>query len=53
VKLAYQRAGVEVCTVPARQRRFMGQIPFNMAREVAAFWDYYLKEKPVALQTKA
>jgi uncharacterized SAM-binding protein YcdF (DUF218 family) len=47
VKLAYQRAGVEVCTVPARQQRFLGQIPFNMAREVAAFWDYYLKEKPV------
>jgi vancomycin permeability regulator SanA len=48
VKLAYQRAGVEVCTVPARQGRFLGQIPYNMAREVAAFWDYYLKEKPAA-----
>ena len=48
VKLAYQRAGVEVCTVPARQSRFLGQIPYNMAREVAAFWDYYLKEKPTA-----
>jgi len=46
VKLAYQRAGVEVWTVPARQGRLMGQMPFNMAREVAAFWDYYLKEKP-------
>jgi len=46
VKLAYQRAGVDVCTVPARQGRFLGQIPYNMAREVAAFWDYYLKEKP-------
>ena len=46
VKLAYQRAGVEVCTVPARQGRFLGQIPYNMAREVAAFWDYYVKEKP-------
>jgi len=21
-------------------------MPFNMAREVAASWDYYLKEKP-------
>jgi uncharacterized SAM-binding protein YcdF (DUF218 family) len=48
VKLAYQRAGVEVCTVPARQGRFLGQIPYNMAREVAAFWDYYLKEKPAS-----
>jgi uncharacterized SAM-binding protein YcdF (DUF218 family) len=46
VKLAYQRSGVEVCTVPARQGRFLGQIPYNMAREVAAFWDYYWKEKP-------
>ena len=48
VKLAYQRAGVEVYTVPARQQRLMGKMPFNIAREVAAFWDYYLKEKPVA-----
>lgn len=48
VKLAYQRAGLEVCTVPAHQHRLLGQIPFNMAREVAAFWDYYLKEKPTA-----
>jgi vancomycin permeability regulator SanA len=53
VKLAYQRAGVEVWTVPARQGRVMGQIPFNMAREVAAFWDYYWKEKPVASPRRA
>jgi len=53
VKLAYQRAGVEVCTVPARQHRFMGQMPFNMAREVAAFWDYYLKERPIAPAAQA
>ena len=46
IKLAYQRAGVEVWTVPARQGRYLGQIPFSMAREVAAFRDYYLKEKP-------
>jgi uncharacterized SAM-binding protein YcdF (DUF218 family) len=46
VKLAYQRAGVNVWTVPARQGHFLGQMPYNMAREVAAFWDYYLKEKP-------
>jgi hypothetical protein len=31
----------------------MGQMPFNMVREVAAFWDYYLKERPVAAGTKA
>jgi hypothetical protein len=42
-----------VWTVPARQGRIMGQIPFNMAREVAAFWDYYLKEKPSASATHA
>jgi uncharacterized SAM-binding protein YcdF (DUF218 family) len=48
VKLAYQRAGVEVWTVPARQGRLLGQIPYNMAREVAAFWDYYVKIKPEA-----
>jgi len=53
VKLAYQRAGVEVWTVPARQKRWMGQIPFNLAREVAAFWDYYLKEKPASISAHA
>jgi len=53
VKLAYQRAGVEVCTVPARQGRLLGQIPFDMAREVAAFWDYYVKEKPAAPPARA
>jgi uncharacterized SAM-binding protein YcdF (DUF218 family) len=53
IKLAYQRAGVEVCTVPARQGHFLSQMPFNMAREVAAFWDYYLKEKPAASATRA
>jgi uncharacterized SAM-binding protein YcdF (DUF218 family) len=53
VKLAYQRAGVEVWTVPARQGRFLGQIPFNMVREVAAFWDYYLKEKPAVFPARA
>jgi uncharacterized SAM-binding protein YcdF (DUF218 family) len=48
IKLAYHRAGVEVCTVPARQAHWLGQIPYNMAREVAAFWTYYLKQRPVA-----
>jgi uncharacterized SAM-binding protein YcdF (DUF218 family) len=41
IKLAFQRAGVQVFTVPARQGRLLGQIPFNMAREIAAFWKYY------------
>jgi uncharacterized SAM-binding protein YcdF (DUF218 family) len=46
VKLAYQRAGVDVLTVPVHQGHLLTHLPFNMAREVAAFWDYYLKEKP-------
>ena len=46
IKLSYQRAGLEVCTVPARQKYFLSQIPYNMAREVAAFWTYYVKQRP-------
>jgi uncharacterized SAM-binding protein YcdF (DUF218 family) len=46
IKLAYQRAGFDVCTVPANQGYLLGQMPYNMAREVAAFWAYYLKQKP-------
>lgn len=44
IKLAYQRAGFEVYTVPARQNHWLSQIPYNIAREVAAFWVYYLRE---------
>ena len=43
VKLAYQRAGVEVYTVPAKESYLLRQMPFNMAREVAALWVYYLR----------
>ena len=46
IKLAYQRAGLDVCTVPARQKYFLSQIPYSMAREVAAFWVYYAKQRP-------
>jgi len=54
IKLAYQRAGLEVCTVPARQKYFLSQMPYNMAREVAAFWTYYVKQKPApAAPTRA
>ena len=45
IKLAYERAGLDVCTVPARQERLLGQIPFNMVREVAAFWTYYFRDR--------
>jgi uncharacterized SAM-binding protein YcdF (DUF218 family) len=45
IKLAYQRAGIDVCTVPAHQAHWLGQMPYNMAREVAAFWAYYFRQK--------
>jgi vancomycin permeability regulator SanA len=43
VKLAYQRGGREVFTVPARESYLLRQMPYNMAREVAALWVYYLR----------
>jgi hypothetical protein len=46
IKLSYQRAGFEVYTVPARQKYLLSQMPYNMAREVAAFWAYYVKQRP-------
>ncbi len=46
IKLSYQRAGFDVCTVPARQKYFLSQIPYSMMREVAAFWTYYARQKP-------
>jgi uncharacterized SAM-binding protein YcdF (DUF218 family) len=48
IKLAYQREGWEVYTVPAKESYLLRQMPYNMAREVAAFWAYYLRP-----QTKA
>jgi uncharacterized SAM-binding protein YcdF (DUF218 family) len=41
IKLAFERAGIRVYTVPARQGRLLNQIPYDMAREIAAFWKYY------------
>ena len=43
VKLAYQRDGWDVYTVPARESYLLRQMPYNMAREVAALWAYYLR----------
>jgi vancomycin permeability regulator SanA len=43
IKLAYARAGREVYTVPAKESYLLGQLPYNMAREVAALWVYYLR----------
>ncbi len=41
VKMAYQRAGVEVYTVPAKQTYILTATPYLMAREVLAIWYYY------------
>ena len=43
IKLAYQREGLEVYTVPAKESYLLRQMPYNMAREVAALWVYYLR----------
>ena len=43
VKMAYHRAGWEVYTVPAKESYLLRQMPYNMAREVAALWVYYLR----------
>ena len=43
IKLAYQRDGWEVFTVPAKESYLLRQMPYNMAREVAAMWVYYLR----------
>jgi uncharacterized SAM-binding protein YcdF (DUF218 family) len=53
IKLAYQRAGFEVYTVPAPQGHLLGKLPFYMAREAAAFWSYYLKDKPAVVAPRA
>ncbi|MEX2214383.1 MAG: YdcF family protein [Phycisphaeraceae bacterium] len=42
IKLAYQRAGWEVFTVPARERHRLRAKPAYLAREIAAMWWYYL-----------
>jgi uncharacterized SAM-binding protein YcdF (DUF218 family) len=43
VKLDYRRAGWEVYTVPARESYLLRQMPWFMAREVAAWWAYYFR----------
>ncbi len=43
VKLTYQSRGWDVFTVPARETQSIQQLPFNMAREVLAFWAYFLR----------
>ena len=43
VKLAYQRAGWNVFTVPAGTSSPIPQTPRFVVREIAAFWVYYLE----------
>ena len=43
IKLAYQRAGWNVLTVPAGTSTPIAQTPYLALREVPAFWLYYLR----------
>ncbi len=42
VKLSFQREGLTAYTVPARERYLLTKMPLLMAREVVAWWAYYL-----------
>jgi vancomycin permeability regulator SanA len=43
IKMAYQRKGLEVCTVPAETTRPLEGLPYFVAREVAGLWYYYFR----------
>ncbi len=43
IKMAYQRAGLEVFTVPAKETRPLNAMGYFIAREAAAWWAYYLR----------
>ena len=43
IKMSYQQVGVDVYTVPARESYVLRQMPLLIAREVVAFWAYYLR----------
>jgi uncharacterized SAM-binding protein YcdF (DUF218 family) len=43
VKMAYQRKGLEVYTVPAQTTRPLQALPLYVSREVLALWYYYLR----------
>lgn len=42
VAMAYERSGLRVRCVPARESRVLVKMPWFLAREVAAWWLYYL-----------
>ncbi len=43
VQLAFANAGIDVLTVPAVDPEPIGEMPLLVAREVPAFWTYYLR----------
>ena len=43
IKMAYQRKGLEVYTVPAETTRPLEGLPYYVAREVLALWYYYFR----------
>lgn len=43
IKLAYRAAGRTAYTVPAEEAYFISQTPYLVAREVPAFWLYYVR----------
>lgn len=43
VKMAYQRAGWDIRTVPAKEPWPLRALPYYMAREAVALWAYYLR----------
>jgi uncharacterized SAM-binding protein YcdF (DUF218 family) len=43
VKMAYERAGVDVATVPAEESYPLAKMPYFVAREIVAFWAYYVR----------
>jgi uncharacterized SAM-binding protein YcdF (DUF218 family) len=43
VKLSLQREGITTYTVPAEERYTLTKMPLLIAREVAAWWAYYLR----------
>jgi vancomycin permeability regulator SanA len=42
VKMECQRSSLTVFTVPAREQYFLTKMPLLMAREVVAFWSYFM-----------
>lgn len=43
IKMSYQRQGMEVYTVPAKERYTLTAMPYFITREIAALWLYYLR----------